>query len=62
MIKLTQSPPVTLPAQTTAKKPYHKPSFEVIDLNMESPLLAGSGTPTGKKFPSENPILNGDNW
>ncbi|MBR2887021.1 MAG: hypothetical protein IKB95_02255 [Bacteroidales bacterium] len=45
----------TLPsvlAVQTMRKEYHKPTFEVIDLNMESPLLAGSGTPT----PKINPI------
>lgn len=28
--------------QTTCKQQYQKPTFEVIDLKMESPLLAGS--------------------
>ena len=59
MTKQTQSPPV-LAAQHPKQK-YHKPSFEVIDLNMESPLLAGSGTPTSKKSPI-NPIKPGDTW
>ena len=42
MKNVKQSPPV-LAAQDTKQK-YHKPSFEVIDINMESPLLSGSGT------------------
>ena len=45
------TPPLVLAAQNTKQK-YHKPSFEVIDLNNESPLLAGSGTPS----PNINPI------
>jgi len=56
------SPPVTLPAQTTAKKLYERPSFTVVPLNMESPLLSGSATPTSKKLPTVNPIGNGTDW
>ena len=41
--------PAVLPANE--KQQYQKPSFEVINLNMESPLLAGSNDPT-----SINPI------
>ena len=37
-----KQPPI-LAAQNKTKE-YHKPSFEVIDLNIQSPLLAGSGT------------------
>ena len=50
MKNVKQSPPVL--AAQNAKQKYHKPSFEVIDINMESPLLAGSGTPK----PNINPI------
>ena len=53
--------PAVLPARNE-KKQYHKPSFEVIDINMESPLLSGSGTPLSKKLPDVNPIENGSNW
>ena len=37
-----KQPPVL--AAQKERKEYHKPTFEVIDLDMESPLLAGSGT------------------
>ena len=47
----TNTQPEVLLAQTTCKQQYQKPSFEVINLNMESPLLAGSNDPT-----SINPI------
>ena len=50
MTKSKQSPPVL--AAQKEKKEYLRPSFEVIDLKMDSPLLAGSGTPT----PNINPI------
>ena len=50
MTKSKQSPPVL--AAQKEKKEYHSPAFEVIDLNIQSPLLAGSGTPT----PNINPI------
>ena len=36
------------------KHPYQKPDFEVIDINIESPLLSSSGTPpvpTSKNMP-----------
>ncbi|MBO7597837.1 MAG: hypothetical protein J6T70_12420 [Bacteroidales bacterium] len=46
------SPPFIHLAQTTAKKPYAKPDFQVIPLVNETPLLAGSGTPS----PKINPI------
>lgn len=36
--------PAVLPANE--KQQYEKPSFEVINLHMESPLLAGSSVPT----------------
>ena len=59
----TFSPPVTLPAQTTAKKLYERPSFTVVPLNIESPLLSGSGTPpTAKKLPIVDDITNGKDW
>ena len=49
-MKQTTPPPI-LAAQNKTKE-YHKPSFVVIDLNISSPLLAGSGTPS----PIINPI------
>ena len=51
------SPPV-LAAQKQKQK-YHKPTFEVIDINIESPLLSGSNI--GKKAPI-NPIAPGKTW
>ena len=62
MTKTKLSPPVTLPAQTTAKKPYAKPDFQVIPLNIESPLLSGSNQPTPKKLPTVDDITNGKDW
>ena len=58
-----QTPPPVLAAQKERKE-YHKPTFEVIDLNIQSPLLAGSGTPTStsKNLPEVNPISNGGDW
>lgn len=50
-MKQQTTPPPVLAAQKE-KKEYHKPTFEVIDLNIQSPLLAGSGTPT----PNVKPI------
>lgn len=50
-MKQQTTPPPVLAAQKE-KKEYHKPTFEVIDLNIQSPLLAGSGTPS----PNINPI------
>lgn len=32
------------PAQKATKKPYERPAFTVIPLNVEAPLLSGSGT------------------
>lgn len=50
-------PPVL--AEQNAKKEYRKPAFEVINLNISSPLLAGSGTPK----PNINPIKpSGSEW
>ena len=43
------SPPV-LAAQDTKQK-YAKPTFEVIDLNIQSPLLSGSSTQPAKINP-----------
>ena len=60
-MKLRKTPPPVLAAQKERKE-YHKPTFEVIDLNIQSPLLAGSGTPTSKKLPIVNPISNGEDW
>ena len=57
MAKLKETPPV-LAAQKERKK-YHKPSFEIIGINMESPLLTGSNI--GKKAPI-TPIKPGDIW
>ena len=52
------TPPLVLAAQHPKQK-YHKPTFEVIDLNIQSPLLAGSGTPT----PKINPIKpSNESW
>lgn len=56
-----QTQPQVLAAQKPRKE-YHQPAFEVIDLNIQSPLLAGSGTPTSKKLPIVNPISNGEDW
>ena len=51
----------TLPPVLAAQKQkYAKPTFEVIDLNITSPLLAGSGG-TSKKAPI-NPIAPGKTW
>ena len=60
MAKFKETPPV-LAAQNTKQK-YHRPSFEVIGINMESNLLAGSGTPTSKNLPKVPPIKKGDDW
>ncbi len=38
---------VMLPMLTTAKKDYEKPDFQVILLNIEAPLLSGSGNTNG---------------
>ena len=52
------TPPPVLAAQHPKQK-YHKPTFEAIDLNISSPLLAGSGTPT----PKINPIKpSNESW
>ena len=50
----------TLPPVLAAQKQkYAKPTFEVIDLNITSPLLSGSNI--GKKAPI-NPIAPGKTW
>ena len=54
MTKSKQSPPVL--AAQKERKEYHKPTFEVIYINMESPLLSGSNI--GKKAPI-NPLTPG---
>ena len=52
------TPPPVLAAQHPKQK-YHKPSFEVIEINMESNLLTSSGTPT----PKINPIKpSNESW
>ncbi len=57
-MKLRKTPPPVLAAQK-ARKEYHRPTFEVIDLNIQSPLLAGSGTPS----PKINPIKpSNESW
>jgi len=57
MKNVKQSPPVL--AAQTQRKEYHRPTFEVIDLNISSPLLAGSGTPS----PKINPIKpSNESW
>ena len=57
MKNVKQSPPVL--AAQKERKEYHRPAFEVIDLNIQSPLLAGSGTPS----PNINPIKpSGSEW
>ena len=52
-----KQPPV-LAAQKQKQK-YHKPSFEVIDLDITLPLLSGSNI--GKKAPI-TPIKPGNSW
>ncbi|MBR2887187.1 MAG: hypothetical protein IKB95_03090 [Bacteroidales bacterium] len=57
MKNVKQSPPVL--AAQKERKEYHRPTFEVIDLNIQSPLLAGSGTPS----PKINPIKpSNESW
>lgn len=46
MTKELLTPPLVLAAPNKKQK-YQKPSFEVIELNVESPLLSGSSQPTG---------------
>ncbi|MBR4678395.1 MAG: hypothetical protein IKO99_10380 [Bacteroidales bacterium] len=43
MERIVQNPVVQ---DVTTKKKYVKPDFEVIELNMEAPLLTGSGPNT----------------
>ncbi|MBR4441018.1 MAG: hypothetical protein IKS00_05650 [Bacteroidales bacterium] len=47
-MKSQTTPPPILAAQNKTKE-YHKPEFEVIDLNIQSPLLSGSGKPASQK-------------
>ena len=56
----TSTPPTVLSARNERKQ-YHKPSFEVIDINMESPLLTSSTLPTSKKSPV-NDVFPGKDW
>jgi hypothetical protein len=54
-MELKQATPSVLAAQKERKE-YHKPTFEVIDLNMESPLLAGSGIGSKRQgYPNQTP-------
>lgn len=48
----------------TTKKKYVKPDFEVIELNMEAPLLSASGSiePNGKASFSNNGLLGTSSW
>lgn len=56
-MEIKKQPPVL--AAQTQRKEYRKPAFEVIDLNIQSPLLAGSGTPS----PKINPIKpSNESW
>ena len=60
MHRISTAPDV-LSAMT--KQKYEKPTFEVIDIEIQLPLLSGSGTtPSGKKIPSVKPLDNGGNW
>lgn len=61
MYKFNTTPPPELAAQQKIQK-YQKPTFEVIPLNMESPLLSGSNQPTPKKLPTVDDITNGKDW
>ena len=49
---------------TTVKKKYVKPDFEVIELNMDAPLLSASGSiePNGKASFSNNGLLGTSSW
>ena len=58
-MKKKATPPDIQPA--LPKQTYHKPSFEVINLNMESPLLSSSTLPTSKKSPV-NDVFPGKDW
>ena len=47
----------------TTKKKYVKPYFEVIELNMEAPLLSASGNPTGVNGQATQGVqLFGGSW
>jgi hypothetical protein len=48
----------------TTKKKYVKPDFEVIELNMEAPLLSASGTANadGRASFSNNGLLGTSSW
>ena len=47
MQKPNQTKPIVLSAQQSERKKYSKPTFELIPLKMEQPLLAGSGEQNG---------------
>ena len=48
----------------TTKKKYVKPDFEVIELNMEAPLLSASGTANadGRASFSNNGVFGTSSW
>ncbi len=48
----------------TTKKKYVKPDFEVIELNMEAPLLSASGNANadGRASFSNNGLLGTSSW
>lgn len=52
-MRQTIQPPVLA---VSKKQQYEKPTFEVIDLCMESNLLTGSGNPTQIKPITPNPV------
>ena len=54
------SPPVF--AARNEKREYLKPSFEVVEVKTESPLLQGSGGGTAKKIPVVPDPTPGNNW
>ena len=54
------SPPVF--AAKNVKSEYLKPSFEVVEVKIESPLLQGSGGGTAKKIPVVPDPTPGNNW
>ena len=56
----TKTKPVTPPNQKADKKRYECPTFTVIPLNIEAPLLSGSGTqPIQSPI---NPVTPGGLW
>ncbi|MBQ3688431.1 MAG: hypothetical protein II937_01030 [Bacteroidales bacterium] len=59
MTEKVKNQSVVLPAQKVIKKKYVKPDFEVIELNMEAPLLMGSGDATTN---SRFRTINREDW